>query len=98
MSLQLIKAQVEYILQNSEKARNSDTYGIAQLWLHFYPKSIIETPRGKAVLLSEMQELPREDAFKRYRAWFNSKGKYLPSDPEVTKARRQRVKDWKNSL
>lgn len=93
-----LKEQVAHILRNSEKARNSDTYGITQLWMTFYKDHLFMSPQGIAVLLSTMQELPREDAFKRYRASFNAQGLYLPTDPEVIKARKLKEKDWRQSL
>lgn len=96
------KEIVEEILKVSEKARNSDTYGTALVWYNHNREKVIDTPQGKAVLITDYVDiLFREDTFKRWRAWFNSAkgGKlYLATDPEIIKNRQKGQKKMLGKL
>ena len=75
-----ITQQVETILQQVPKARDSDQYLTLMVWNTYYPSLIFDTENGKAILLKDIMEVPREDTIKRIRADFqNVQGKYLPS-------------------
>jgi len=83
-----IKEQVEAVLASNPKARDSDQYLTLAIWAKYYPSRIIETENGKAILLKDVMDMPREDTIKRIRADFqNVQGKYLPS-LEVALARK----------
>ena len=94
-----IKAKVEYILEEFSETRNSDIELMIKIIKFYYPNYIYETHCGnKAVCLSALHDLPREDHIKRIRAKFNSVGKYLPTEWEVAKARRINEEVWREAM
>lgn len=93
-----VKAMVEVVLRNEPETRNSDVLLTRRIWERYYPQRIVDTPRGPAVLLESLMDLPREDNIKRIRAKFNEKGKYYPTDWKVAQARGIQENEWRSVL
>ena len=89
-----LRKQVTEILKLQPETRNSDITLMIALWERYYPQRI----RDGAVLLSSLYDLPREDSIKRLRADLNSKGRYLPTSPEVLKQRGIEEDRWREEL
>lgn len=77
-----ITEQVEYILSNYEHTRENDKVLTVTVWRIFYKVSHTITVE------MYLKDLPTGDIIKRIRAKLNSKGLYLPKDPEVCRARK----------
>lgn len=102
-----LKDQVECILKEFPKSRDSDQWLTLKIWAVFYPKSIrVETmtltdgstQSRKYVYLDDIMELPREDNVKRHRAHFqNDLGMYSAS-PDIAKKRGQKEREWKQDM
>jgi hypothetical protein len=90
-----LRDQVEYVLQRSEKAKNSDVY----LWIlivrQFY--SGVVRP-DQSIFLKDMFELPNQDNVKRLRARFNAALLYLPTSEEVRRKRGINEAIWRTYL
>lgn len=90
---------VEDVLITSPKSRESDQYLTLTIWARYYTSKLRIDELGKKwIKLSDIMDLPREDAVKRIRAKFNEKGQYLPTNPKVIKQRRLNISKWKNTL
>lgn len=99
--LKTLKQQVEYCLQNSPEARNSDIKLMILVWINFYEI------RGAVIELNDLYYLPREDNIKRIRANFQSckkymetgdpkhAPKYLPTDKKVAEKRGINEEIWR---
>jgi hypothetical protein len=77
-----VTEQVEYVLNNYEHTRENDKVLTVTVWRIFYKVSHTITVEAY------LNDLPTQDIIKRIRAKFNSKGAYLPKDPEVCRARK----------
>lgn len=103
----ILKDQVEAILKEFPKSRDSDQWLTLKIWAVFHPKSIrVETitladgttQSRKYVYLDDIMDLPREDNVKRHRAHFqNDLGMYTAS-PEVAKKRGIKEREWKQDM
>jgi len=89
-----IKTQVKVILQQSESARNSDAVLVIELYKTFYhmPDPV------RLEKLREIMAYASPEDIARHRRRLNQKGEYLPTDPEVIKARRLKIDDIKEDL
>jgi len=92
-----LKDKVEYCLKNYPETSNSDVQLTLRIIYQFH-NSHIKLIEGKWWTTTEIQKEIREDDVKRYRARFNSKGMYLPTDPEVIKHRNKLRKKWHNEM
>lgn len=77
-----VTEQVEYALSNYEHTRENDKVLTVTVWRLFYKVSHTITVE------MYLKELPTQDVIKRIRAKFNSKGQYIPRDPEICRARK----------
>jgi len=94
-----LKQQVEVCLREVPATRDSDITLTVEIWKRYYPHSIIKAPNGEIyVNLNDLYKLPREDNTKRYRAKFNEEGKYLTSNPQIRKQRKQKELEWRQEL
>lgn len=94
-----LKEKVKHCLEIDKQSRNSDIRLTNKIYLEYYPEKIVKLTDGSvAVRLRDLYDLPREDDVKRIRALFNSKGLYMPTDPEVLNKRRLNEIKWRNEL
>lgn len=97
--MKTLKAKIEYCLNKYPDTRNSDTKLTNAVWLEFYNDFLIIAPDGTAsIRLLDLYQLPTQDDIKRWRAKFNSKGKYLPTSLEVFKKRKINEELWRSML
>lgn len=89
-----IKTQVRQILEQSEAARNSDAVLTIELYKKFY---YMQDPVNLEKLREIMAYASPED-IARHRRRLNQKGEYLPTSPEVIKARRLKIEEIKEDL
>jgi len=89
-----IKQKVENILQNNEKARNSDADLLILLYeKYYYMQDTISKERLRDILA-----YCNPYDVTRYRQKFNQDGLYLPTSEEVIKARRLKKEIMRESL
>lgn len=93
------KERVGYILQNHEKARNSDSWLICKYWATFYPGKIKRDDKDRAmVYLDEIVEFQSIESIRRTRQKIQNDEKlWQPTDPEVRKQRgisEEEYKQW----
>ena len=93
-----LKDEVETILRDYPKSRDSDINLMLLIWTKFYPHKIYSKDGIYSVRLKDIHDLPREDHIKRYRAKFNQQGLYLSSNPAIIKKRKQQSEKWLNDL
>ncbi len=74
----------ERILREFPETRNSDIALTIELWKEFHPDLIEDWKIDINLLFT----LPRADNISRCRRLLNEKGLFLPTDPDVLKARR----------
>ena len=87
------------ILEEYEKARNSDTFLTLMLWSLYFPQSFMRIEDCKWVRARDIMEvLPREDAVGRIRRKIQEEGKFLPTDEAVAKARKLNMDEWRIAL
>ncbi len=100
MSKATVKKQVEYCLLVSPETRNSDITLMQTLWRYYYPEKMHTDSKGEdMVYVKDLFELPREDHIKRIRANIqNVERRYLPTDFEVMKKRKDADKSWRAYL
>ncbi len=92
-----LKTMVQKVLEDNPETRNSDIALTIEIWKRYYPEKTIGG-ECSAVRFSELYDLPREDNIKRYRAEYNSKGEYLPTDIKVAVARGINEDVWRRKL
>lgn len=92
-----LKTQVEQILKDYPKGRDSDIWLTAMLWTKYHPSKLHKDENNSSyVYLKDMLDLPREDNIKRIRAHFqNDLNKYLPTTWEIAKKRKIEEKIWR---
>ena len=104
-----LTAQILYCLEQYPYTRNNDIDLTIRVWRCFPPvnenngneiKIIHSEKTGKDYIsVDDLHWLQREDHIKRIRAKIQNKDEmWLPSDPEVIKARRQEEIVWRNRL
>lgn len=97
--IETLVEQVKYILRIIPASRNSDITLTLEIWKRFYPSLTFDTERGKAILIGNLFNLPREDNIKRVRARFqNVERKYLPTEPQIFLARAKLSEEWREFL
>lgn len=89
-----LKQQVKQILEECPESRNSDIVLTIEVWKRVMPHLSYFFDK----LLKLLLKLPREDNCKRYRAMYQAKGQYVPTDWEVAKQRRMKEDFWRKSL
>jgi len=89
--------KVEYCLKNFPYTANSDVQLTLRI-IHEFHNSHIKKFEEKWWTTTEIQKKIREDQVKRYRAAFNKKGLYMPTEPEVIKQRSKLRKVWRNEM
>ena len=93
------RQKVETILRDHENARNND----GSLYAHFLSKYcshlIVTDANGeKAIALKNFRNLPPMENIRRSRQIIqNDNNLYLPTDPEVRKARKIKEENWRNA-
>ena len=103
MKIKNLKKQIEYILENIPKSRDSDQYLTLCIWTHYY-RNYIQIDTGtvndrKFVYLDDIMLLPREDNVKRLRAKIqNEEGRFLPTTLEIARQRKINEEVWREYL
>ena len=106
-----LKSQVSETLYWKPYTRNSDIDLWVEIVDKFYQPEVVEfrhslmranetdeSVTAKTAISDFMHEVPNQDNVKRVRAAFNSKGKFLPTNPMVAKARKMNEAWWLKQL
>ena len=107
-----LKSQVSETLYWKPYTRNSDIDLWVEIVDKFYQPEVIlfrndlmrrvghadEAGLLKGAIANFMHDVPNQDNVKRVRAAFNSKGKFLPTNPMVAKARKMNEAWWLKQL
>lgn len=95
-----LKQQIENILRDDPRTRNSDIALTIEVWKRYYREKIgfLDRPAVPAIALESLYDLPREDNVKRIRAKFNAEGKYWPTDLAVAKGRGILEDKWREAM
>ena len=95
-----LKHQIEIILKDYPKSRDSDITLMIELWKVFYKDHIKKTSNGDfGIYLPSLYHLPREDSVKRIRAIIqNVEGRLLPITFAVRKKRRINELKWRDYI
>ncbi len=96
-----LKLQVEKVLKEYSKARNSDKWLTYKLWVDNYPSKVFTLERNKIdgtketkkyFCVDDMLTLPDEQTITRIRRKFNQQGLYLATDPVILARRQKELK------
>lgn len=89
-----LKQQVKAILKEYPETRENDIDLTIEIWKKIMPHlaEVFEKLRNL------LKKLPTQESCKRYRAYYQSKGMYLPLNREVLKRRRKLEDEWRKSL
>lgn len=92
-----LKDKVLQGLAQCPEARDNDIKLLNWIWLNYYADCISKNEQGEYVVrLIDLYRLPREDAVKRIRAFYqNVSHIYLPTSEEVRKQRRIGEQEWR---
>lgn len=93
-----LKDQVEQILRDVPATRDSDIRLTLNIWKKFYPDSITLIDGQYFIRAKDLYDIPREDTVKRLRAKLNEEDKYLSTNPEIMRKRRQKEQEWREEL
>lgn len=94
-----IKEKVLKCLELYPDSRNSDVKLTNAVWVEFYHSLLFIKDGVLAVKLLDIYKLPNQDIIKRWRAKIqNEEGKFLPTDPEITKKRQRREEQIRKDL
>lgn len=94
-----LKTQVEQCLQKYPETRNSDIKLTNAIWYEYYRNKLKNDEQGNLVVrLCDLYDLPKEDNVKRWRAKFNSKGLYLPTEKKIIQKRKIKEEIWRSKL
>lgn len=95
-----LKDQVEIILSDYPKTRDSDVTLVIELWKKFYSAHIKKASNGEfGVYLSSLYTLPTHESIKRIRALIqNDENRFLPTEFKIRKQRRILEDKWKQWL
>jgi hypothetical protein len=96
--LKTYKTRVRKILEEQETARNNDGTLLAYYLQKFHPNLIHRTEEVGLVLpLCNLKKIPPIENIRRSRQLIqNGDNEFLPSDPEVRKARKIKEENWRN--
>jgi len=104
VNIRTLKGQIKYCLEEFPDTRESDIRLMIKIWQLFYEEYIYQRKTESTgevynyVKLNSLFYLPREDNIKRVRAKFNSKGLFLPKNPEVLKKRKLLQEEWRGAM
>lgn len=90
-----LKLQVKQILEDYPETRNNDITLMIKLWKIYYEMEYMVLLKGT---IHSLYYLPRESQIVRYRAFYQAKGQYVPTDWEVAKQRRMKEDWWREKL
>jgi len=95
-----LKDQILHCLEVYPETRNSDITLMIRIWQTFTNKVIYsKKTKEHYIKVKDLYDLPREDWVKRIRAKIqNENNLFLPTDPEVIKARKKNQKKWLRQL
>ena len=99
-SLAPTKQKVRFILETIEGTENCDITLMIEILKFYHPNQLLLDELGNPIGISfeEMYNVPREDHIKRYRAFFNSIGRYITTDKEVAKQRGLSEEKWREEM
>ena len=91
-----LKDQVEIILKDYPKTRDSDVTLTIEIWKKFYKAHIKVASNGElGIYLKSLYSLPKAYDIQRYRAMINAEGRFLPTDSRVRRKRRINEEMWR---
>jgi len=99
MELKTYKQRVRVILERYPNARNNDGTLLAHYIKDFLPYMVQQDKEGEwSVKLKDIKSMPPLENIRRSRQLIqNDGGEFLPTDPEVIKARKIKEKNWRNA-
>ena len=90
------KSRVYGILEKYPETRDCDKVLTAKYIEVYHPDLLLETNDGLSLPLTNLTKLPPLDSILRNRRIIqNEEGEFPPSDPKITKMRRQKELDYK---
>lgn len=98
MEIKRVSGQVEACLLSFPRTRDSDILLRQQIIKSYYPEKIYLVNGKEAILFEDEFGFPTQEAVKRIRAKFNEQGKYLTSNPQIRKQRKQKEVEWRQNL
>ena len=92
-----LKDQVEIILKDYPKTRDSDITLMIEIWKKFYKAHIkVASNNEFGIYLSSLYTLPTQERIKRVRAIVqNDEHRFLPTEEKVRRQRRISEDEWK---
>lgn len=94
-----LKQQVEYCLQKHPETRNSDTKLMNAVFIEFFNSFLSRDDNNNYIVkLLDLYNLPNPANITRYRQKFNENGRFMPTNPEVIKARKQNEIIWREEM
>ena len=93
-----LKGRTEWVLNEYENTRNDDEELVVSLWVSFYQIHKVFPLNEPKELYLLMKDLPKADDIIRCRRKIQSEGKYLPTNQQIIKLRRQKEKTFPEEL
>lgn len=99
MELKTYKQRVRKILEENIKARNNDGTLMAYYLVTFHKNLLSKDENNEwTIQLNNLKKLPPMENLRRSRQLIQNGGNmFLPTDPEVRKARQIKEENWKNA-
>jgi hypothetical protein len=94
----ILKNEIEWCLKERPNTRNSDKLLWISVCYNFYCLDNWIPFKDLREFTDYIMIAPSEDDVKRWRARFNKEELYWPTDPEVLKHRRLKIKEKKEEL
>lgn len=89
MKRNVVRKQIEKVLETMEEARNDDKVLAIEVWRNYLPES------RTIVTFEEVLRLPSQEAINRIRRKIqNDEKRFLPTDEKIRKRRKISEKEW----
>lgn len=94
-----LKDIVNQTLEDIPDTRNDDALLTVWIWYKLHKERFKIIDGEKFVRVKDILEWPREESIKRIRAYIqNEEHRFLPTNPDVIKKRRQREEEWRQEI
>lgn len=92
-----LKEAVERVLREQPGTRDDDALLTLYVWQLVAPERLKDMPgqEGKWIRAKDVLDLPKEDHISRIRRWFQERGQYPTTNPDVARKRHQSEDEWR---
>jgi len=92
-----LKEAVEQVLRSHPETRDDDALLTLWVWQLVAPARLVDFPgqQGKWIRAKDVLDLPKEDHVSRIRRWFQERGQYPTTNPDIARKRRQSEDEWR---